>query len=291
MKKIKLAITATFLTLGLFQFSACNKIEEVKDTSLSAEDYSNSETSFASSFDISDDISSTDGKFKKTSSTILPSGAVLTITDSIMDSDGVKYNVNFGPKGSTSPFGMLCLDGKYRAGRIFIHQSKRYSEIGCVVTVSLLGGDSTFYTGDGTNMTAVTGTQTITRTSVNTVTVKTENGKAVNDKGNSEFSNFVTIVRTLDAAGPGILGDEFTVTGDGKGINTKGQPYTVTITSALIKRISLGCANTFIKGKLTIKNDGSKYDIKVDFDPFNNMACDRTAKAIIGSKEFIFTVK
>jgi hypothetical protein len=53
----------------------------------------------------------------------------------------------------------------------------------------------------------------------------------------------------------------------------------------------MGCARTFTQGVLDIINVSNQEKIKLDYDPYNNNACDLIAKATIRSKEFIFTVR
>jgi hypothetical protein len=95
-----------------------------------------------------------------------------------------------------------------------------------------------------------------------------------------------TITKTLDPDA-GILGDEFTITGNASGINRNGENFTVTIDVPLLKKVAMGCARTFVVGKITLKNDSSGKTIMIDYDPFNNQACDLTAKATINNKEYL----
>jgi hypothetical protein len=59
----------------------------------------------------------------------------------------------------------------------------------------------------------------------------------------------------------------------------------------LLKRLQQGCARTFVKGVIAIENEDSRNPLEVDFDPFNNAACDRTAKAIYGNRSVNFKVR
>jgi hypothetical protein len=53
----------------------------------------------------------------------------------------------------------------------------------------------------------------------------------------------------------------------------------------------MGCARTFTQGVLELINVSSQEKIILDYDPYNNNACDLIAKATIRNKEFIFTVR
>jgi hypothetical protein len=93
------------------------------------------------------------------------------------------------------------------------------------------------------------------------------------------------------APAAGILGDEYSITGNDSGVNRKGESFEVNITEPLYKKIQMGCARTFTQGVLDIINVSNQEKIKLDYDPYNNNACDLIAKATIRSKEFIFTVR
>ena len=289
MKKVHL-LFAVALVATMFLFSCGKDKLEVLETITSAEDNSTAENEFTSAFDLGQDVASSDGRLKKGGSSILPNGAIFTITDSLFtDGDGKEFSVDFGPVGTSMPFGKLCGDGRYRAGKINFSLSASFLSIGSILTISISDNDK-FFGGNGAEMTQISGTKVITRTLVNQFTVAVTNGKAINTNGTVTWAANRTITLINDA-GPGLLGDIFEITGSASGTNRKGEAFTVTIDIPLKKKIELGCAQTFVKGKLTLKNTTSGKEIAIDYDPFNNEACDRTAKAILNGKEYIYTVR
>ncbi|MFN5250563.1 MAG: hypothetical protein ACK5DE_05910 [Bacteroidota bacterium] len=272
----------------------------VKDNITSAQDFSTAETEFAGAFDVADDINQSDGKIKKGASTILPSGAVLDFVDSTFtDGDGIEYTLDFGPVGGSFPYGILCGDGKYRAGKLRISVSKPYAQIGTSVTLtaSESSNGEFYYSGDGTNMFRIEGVISYTRTADQELTIAITDGKVYKEldktagSTHAAFRGNKVIKRTKGSGTPGMLGDEYEVTGSGSGTNIDGEDYTWSIDVPLLKKIELGCAKTFVVGVLTIQNLSASSSLKVDFDPYKNGACDKVAKAIIGSREIIFTVK
>lgn len=274
---------------SLTWFAACDKIRETKQTISSAEDFANSESEFTAAFDVSDDLNSTDFKLRSSHAGILPGGALFTWLDSsFTDGNGVAYEIDFGPLGTTAPYGRECNDGKFRAGKFRFSLDKRYSQIGA--TGKLMIADSNnYYSGDGVVMTKLSGLLSITRTATNKVTVEVSNGKAERNSKTWLFYG-TRFIENTNPGGPGIIGDEFTVNGSGGGTNKDGVNYTWLVKEDLIKKIEKGCANTFIKGVLEITNDNGGY-ISVDFDPKQDGACDRLARATINGKTFDFMVK
>ena len=289
MKVQKLMLGMAVLA-NMFMVSCKRDKIEALETITSAEDNSTAESEFTAAFDLGDDVASSDGRLKKAGTSILPSGAVLTITDSsFTDGDGKEFNVDFGPLGTVAPLGKLCGDGRYRAGKINFTLSAPYLSIGSILTISISDSDK-FFGGNGSQMTQISGTKVITRTQANQFTVAVTNGKATNDNGTVTWAANRTITRISDA-GPGLLGDVFEISGSASGTNRKGEAFTVTIDVPLKKKVDVGCAQTFVKGKLTLKNTDSGKEIIIDYDPFGNEACDRVAKATINGKDNIYTVR
>jgi hypothetical protein len=290
MKNSKLMLGLAVFAVIFIMFSCSKDKLEVLETITSAEDNSTVESEFSAAFDLGDDVSSTDGRLKKGGTAILPNGAVFTITDSLFtDGDGKEFNINFGPLGTTAPLGKLCGDGRYRAGKIHFTLSAPYLNVGSVLTINIAESDN-YFGGDGTQMTQISGKKVITRTAINKLTVQVIDGKAINDKGTVTWNADRVITKTLDS-GPGLIGDIFEITGNASGINRHGDPFTVTIDLPLKKKVESGCAQTFVKGKLTLKNTATNKEILIDYDPYNNEACDRVAKATINGKERIYTVR
>ena len=274
----------------LWAIQSCKSVQDAKDNISSAVDFANAETEFSGAFDVTDDINQSDGKIKKGSGYILPSGAIFTWVDSVMDADGIKYDLDFGPLGTTVPYGLLCRDGKYRAGKLHVAVSKPYSTIGCAVTVSAASGDE-YHSGIGATMTKIEGVLSITRSATETLDVSISGGKVTFAGKTASFQGTKTITRTAGSGTPGAWGDEFTINGSGSGVNSDGDSYTWQINTPLIKRLQLGCARTFVKGVIEIKNTTASTALSVDFDPLKNEACDLTARATIGKRTFDFEVR
>lgn len=295
MKAGKFTILAGLALIFALGIQACKKNSTRNSNAeniTSAQDFATSETEFAGAFDISDDINQSDVKIKKGSSTVLPSGAIFTWDDSLFtDGDGIEYHVDFSALGSTAPRGMLCNDGKYRAGILHVTVTDRYAIVGAKVTLWTTASDN-YYSGDGTNMFKLEGNLNVERTATEELTITITNGKVTDLLGASAtFQGTKVIKRIAGASTPGILGDQYEVTGSGSGVNREGDSYTWKITTPLLKKIEAGCARTFVSGVIEIKNITSSTSLKVDFDPYGNAACDKVAKAIIGNREIIFTVR
>jgi hypothetical protein len=274
-----------------FLFSACSdNPNSLKESIISAEDNALVETQLSSVFEMLDDVASSDPKMKKTAGTILPSGANLIYTDSLFtDGDGLEFHIDFGPKGHLAPFGLLCQDGRYRAGILKATLSAPYTSIGAILSLTVLDLDS-FYSGNGTDMYQIVGNSVFTRTELNKLTIAMTGMKVKDGASTVTWSSNKEIVRTFDA-GPGVWKDHFEITGNGNGTNRNGEAYTVTIDKPLLKKIETGCAKTFVSGIITLEVTSTGKKIIVNYDPYGNGVCDDLAEANIGGNKTLFRVK
>ncbi len=291
MKKSKLILGLVLASALSTAITGCKKDDKkaTAETVVSAEDNSTAESEFTSMFDVGDDFASTDSK--RGANTILPNGAIVNFSDSdYNDGDGVECTIDFGPVKTSIPKGILCQDGRYRSGVLHISATKRYFLDGAVVSIWATDNDGYYAGNDGVNLTRVSGSITLTRLTQMSLKIDVDNAKATNDKGTVTWESSRTITKTVEAPG-GIIGDQFTIEGNASGVNRNGEKFTVTIDVPLLKKVEAGCARTFVVGKITLTNLSSGKDIKIDYDPFNNMACDLTAKATINNKEYFYTVR
>jgi hypothetical protein len=293
MKRILLTSGLLFAAVltALFLNSCTEDLLEVKETIHSAEDNAIIETEFTALYDVLDDIGETDENLGKTESTILPSGAEISYLDtSFADGDGLELLIDFGPLGTDEPQGMLCKDGKYRAGKIRATLNKAFKEVGSIFEV-VLSEDDQYFSGDGSNMVQLLGRLTVIRTGENTIRIEVVNGVAKTDGREIQWNLVNRVINRTKDAGPGVWGDHFEITGNAQGINRNGEEFAVNIDQALVKKMEVGCAKTFVKGRYTISvNKGAK-TIMVDYDPFKDEACDRIAEADINGRKTTFTVR
>jgi hypothetical protein len=222
---------------------------------------------------------------------LLPSGAIVTFQDSsFSDGNGIECTIDFGPLKNTDPKGLFCNDGRFRAGVLHLKTNKRFFQDSFICEMWTDENDKFYAGNDGVNLSNIRGKTTLTKISNNTFTFEVENARLENEKGVSTWQSKRMITKKVDN-GPGAIGDEFEITGEASGVNRKGESFKVTVDKPLYKKIAMGCARTFIDGKISIINTDNDRKIEIDYNPYNNSACDLIAKATIGRKEFIFTVR
>jgi hypothetical protein len=288
MKRLSIVAFAFFIVLII---QACRKKNDIGDSIRSAQDNASVETEFGNIYDVASGFAQEDTRTGKTDADkILPSGAIVSFQDSLFfsqDGSPVLFTIDYGDLKTTAPKGLLCKDGRYRAGKIHISLKEKFGTADNQMIITISDADK-YYVGNGTNMYQLTGTITTTRqgslkkwsTVVNNATLQTERGLI-------SWNASRTIEQTVDVSGA--LGDEYTVTGSAQGTNSEGETFVANITTPLVKRLQTGCLSTFVSGVWTLSN--AKGDVfSVDYDPYNNAACDKTIKVKYNNRERIISV-
>lgn len=294
-RTLSIALLAGILTAG------CNKkedeIQEVMESIQSAEDNAMIETEFSAVFDAVGDVAelSEPGKDTKETGnsqyTVLPGGATVVFTDSLWtDGDGVEFYVDYGPLGDEPPKGLLCRDGRYRAGRIDASLSEPFFEINSVLTITI-PTENEYYVGNGADMARITGVKTVTRTDTLTRHIIVTNASATGQNGTIQWNADRYTTRTMDPT-PGLWGDTFTTRGNANGINVNNVSFTAEVTAEdpLVKKLQLGCASTFVSGVVTIENENGG-TLALDYDPYDDQACDKVARVTINGNSRIIVVR
>ncbi len=287
MKKLLLVLTTSLLLI----LTNCNEqLPEVKENIYSAEENAQAETHFFATFDAAYDIIATDKKFQKSETTIIPSNTTIIFLDSTFDDgDGVDVIVDFGSQGESEPKGTLCQDGRYRAGkmRIQVNQSIRSAEFRATVVST---EEDSFYSGNGVDMVQLVGKTAISLAGSNGIKVVVSD--ATIKSKNIEYTwNSDRVILQLTNNGNGIWGDEYEVTGKSTGTNREGKSFNVEIIEPLVKKMELDCATTFVSGSVKVTSSESSQEISIDYDPYQNQACDQYAEANLNGRKTIFKIK
>ena len=139
-------------------------ILEITETDESSQISLNVVSEILSTFDIVQDWSTGDLLFLKKDESLMPSDVVISYLDtSFIDGDGIKLGFDFGFLGQ-SPNGLLCKDGKYRAGYFTVSLNRHPQEIDAKLVIEF-PEDNPFYSGDGVSMTEISGAMVVKRIS------------------------------------------------------------------------------------------------------------------------------
>ena len=287
MKRILFAISI----LPLISFFGCQSdVLEMKEDINSAVDQIIAENNFTSTFDAAFDIIATNAKMQKSGTTIIPDEVRLNFVDSLFsDGDGVELIIQFGSMGTTIPHGVLCQDGNYRSGqlRILVNQSIRSAEFRAEVIST---EKDSFCVGNGAHMVQQIGRTMITLENQNGIRLRVLDGIIKDDSTIIRWDCDRTVIQTKDGS-LGIWGDEYEMTGTSHVYSSTGETFTATITSPLIKKIEAGCARAFVAGRMDIQSNASNQHFEINYDPFNNQACDQLVETAVMGKKSIVALK
>lgn len=304
MKKTFLRYAVVAFVTGSLVLTGCEKLtEDATQTATSGEDAAEDLSYMNAMVDMVEDVmSSEDFMLKKGKKKIKPDNVPINYVDtSFTDGDGTEIKINFGKVP------VLCLDGFKRSGILIIRANKPYNEVGCVIeaytdgSMDIYKGNDVvgFYAEEGVDVGGGLEHITITRVAADkieldyTIEVYVE----IADPGNYDRTDGIhypasgkfTVTQIGGFDDDGVLGNEYSISGGGKGENHDGTKYDITITEDLYRKIDPDCSKTMTKGKMTLKNEGATTDLKIDF---GDGTCDNKITIILpGNIKKDYTLK
>lgn len=296
---MKTLIRFSTLSLCAFMlvFTACRKKDDIKDTAeniQSSEDNSMAESEFSNANDAAEGEARATGGVKKTNGIrrilfVLPQDSAKT---SVTVTDSTTYKKVVLDYGTTP---VACNDGKYRKGQIIFRvDTAFYKTAGKKASLTLQNYFAGF---DQNALNQHTGKKELTNNGLNTAnqpyfTLNVTGASVITTNGTISWTSTRTITKTAGYTTPlNPWDDEYDVTGSASGTNRNGEAFTVNITTTLHKKIQLGCASTFVTGVWQLTNTSSNKTMVLNYDAYNNGACDKAAKVTINSKDYIVVVK
>jgi hypothetical protein len=237
-----------------------------------------------STFDIVDDLATTEELLLKKGNELLPHEVdVIFIDNTFDDGDGIELELDFGSPG-IKPYGILCRDGKYRAGTLKLTFSKRYSELGCDIGI-IFPSDNPYYSGDGEVLNQFIGEIHVTRNMLNQLTLVSKDLQVVSDGIESFLTANITATKDLDWS-VGIINDIVNFDGTFE-MQTGSSILSLKTIEPLQKRYTLECAKYIVSGKLSALPSQSASKIEIDFDPYQDNACDNVVSITVNGKTII----
>lgn len=240
-----------------------------------------------STFDISEDFTSTSDFFLRKEQSFLPADAKITLIDGdFTDGNGIEAVIDFGATG-IEPYGLLCKDNKYRSGKIYLSLNKPYNELDAKLTLRC-DNDDAFYSGNGKEMAAIKGEIQIQRISKDELKLNCS-GLSVkfNENENVVLAAKLSII-CLEKMGVSLLNDKLSFSGV-MTMATENAQLTFKIVEPLQKHYELNCAQFIKKGKVDVETNRSVSEIAVDFDPNKDGACDHVVSITANGRTFIYS--
>ena len=260
-------------------------ILEITETDETSQISLNVVSEILSTFDIVQDWSTGDLLYFKKDESLMPSDVVVSYLDtSFIDGDGIKLGFNFGFLGQ-SPHGLLCKDGKYRAGYFTVSLNRHPQDIDAKLVIEF-PEDNPFYSGNGESMTEISGAMVIKRISDDELKLTTTQLSVIENKEAKRVDATIAI-RELADNGYGIVNDQLSFDGT---LSVTDNQLTISLatTLPLRKNYTLECAKNIVEGKLNVNISNSISAMDIDFDPDNDAACDNKVALCINGKTVIY---
>jgi hypothetical protein len=260
-------------------------ILEITETDETSQISLNIVSEILSTFDIVQDWSTGDLLYFKKDESLMPSDVVVSYLDTtFIDGDGIKLGFDFGFLGQ-SPHGLLCKDGKYRAGYFTVSLNRQPQDIDAKLVIEF-PEDNPFYSGDGESMTEISGAMVIKRISDDELKLTTAQLSVIENKEAKRVDATIAI-RELADNGYGIVNDQLSFDGT---LSVTDNQLTISLatTLPLRKNYTLECAKNIVEGKLNVNISNSISAIDIDFDPDNDAACDNKVSLCINGKTVIY---
>ena len=260
-------------------------IIEIRDNHRSTETCISLVSEFLSTFDIIKDVVTSENIFNSDKLTVLPIGAELVYLDTtFFDGDGMDVLIRFGDLG-TSPHGILCRDNIYRSGAILLSLDQDYLLDNSTLKITLSANEP-FYSGDGEHMTKLLGGIKFQRIGTDRIKVKCNEFKLINSEADVSMSADLDIIEVKSNSSDETE-DHICVGGD---IELKSglESATFSITSPLQKQSDYDCLRFISTGQIQVEKSTTISDITVDFDPHQDLGCDKLITITTNGKR-IFT--
>ncbi len=300
MKKLIVRSSLLLAAAGMFAVTGCEKIvDDATETTESAESAASDMLVLSTATDGFQDIVEYDPNLQmKNGSLIIPRENLSYVggDSSFSDNNGVTIQFDFEPNTTekytdikaepAAGSGTLCGDGTRRWGSGTISISAPVDQDGSVATMKLNSfivlKDGRYYKidkGNGSDIELVL-KRTSGRWELSYDLSFESRGASETETSGVSFGNGTFYIANTDGGQPGLVDDQITVTGSSKNINTSGTKYDLSIPAdaPLFRKGDPTCSNTFISGRIELKNEGSNFTIKADFGSGN---CDNDVEVTL----------
>ena len=265
---------------------SCNK-DKVVEIELSDEPIQNSlfvMSELVATFDAIDDLVSVDSLMQeKGDPFISPDVNVFFIDSLFTDGDGVEAIFDFGPDQG-HPRGELCKDGHYRAGRMHAYLSAPYDEVGAELVIDFKP-EYNYVSGNGVDMVDFSGQVTLKRLSPNTIHCTSYSLTSFYSELAQDITASLAVSKILDG-GLGLRDDVISIAGEVVLVGPN-QTIGMATQNPLKKMFTSNCAGNIIAGEISSIKATSPSEFFVDFDPYEDEACDNLAAITLNGKTVI----
>ncbi len=205
---------------------------------------------------------------------------LILIDSSTQDGNGMEYELVYSGESSK-------MDRKIRTGKILVQINYSHREIGSVTKITIDDAEPMKISNAYQFIGAVSGEFEFQRNvgdKVDLVIKKMEfNIDDLAEELEDRLEGTLTYSWISGEASQGLIYDQLKFTGQGS-VELDDVEYNFNINLPLEKSYELGCSDYILKGIIELKHEKDQF--KIDFDPFNNNACNDIITIYKNGKEF-----
>lgn len=205
---------------------------------------------------------------------------LILIDSSTQDGNGMEYELVYSGESSK-------MDRKIRTGKILVQINYSHREIGSVTKITIDDAEPMKISNAYQFIGAVSGEFEFQRNvgdKVDLVIKKMEfNIDDLAEELEDRLEGTLTYSWISGEASQGLIYDQLKFTGQGS-VELDDVEYNFNISLPLEKSYELGCSDYILKGIIELKHEKDQF--KIDFDPFNNNACNDIITIYKNGKEF-----
>lgn len=292
--QLKYAVITAFICVSVLMLGSCERINHNQDNNeSSAISYGLLQTELASLMELVDEVSDqTTGKGAPSNfllKNLSKEAKIIVIDSSYFDGDDIELVIDFGSVVKPFKPTQKCMDGRFRAGKVHVRIKSHYVENSSESFVFIDPNEEYWFGAEGKPSQILDFSMSITRDlrerlMYNNVKFKVKLGEA-----ESEFEGNLVLEKIAGILTPGIVGDQYLLTGQGN-IEHGDDEFDWKIISPLKKKIEPGCGMIPVMGEVLLENERTNKNINLDFDPFKNESCDRIVRATIAGEMIDFVL-
>lgn len=185
------------------------------------------------------------------------------VDSTFVNDDKIQYNIELKGSSEVFPFSGV--------GKMQVFLFKNYLEIGSSITIRILDSEPLSYSIDEMDNVELRGELKIIRNVSNSLEADLADLTLLEDDDIHNFEGTLTYDWLEGKSTPGIINDLLYFKGSGSLSEESEIEYSWDITAPLVKNMEFACSQYFTKGVMLLEDDDDLYT--VDFDPFDNGAC------------------
>ena len=292
-KYFKRWVFALVLSIGLILMQSCERINDHKENGIQlATDYCSMQSDFAAIVEVADQMGDqTTAKGTPIKFLLDAFGrqtVVRALDTTYFDGDGIEFEIDFGPTSLPLSENQRGYDGKYRAGKMHVKIETHYQEKLSKLEIEINKSDNYWVGRNPSQPHNIAASLSLSRQDSKKHEISIESFEFLGQKAITLNGTFQ--LNKLTSVNPGVIGNNYQLTGSGSLLNSENEKQNWEIKQPLVKKVVPGCSGEFVSGMIELNNNDKSAMISIDYDPFDNESCDRIVRATVAGKNTDITL-